>query len=239
MNWEWLKNEGLDFILFDVIMTENERDKLTLMNILYDFIKTDSKEFFLELNKKLASNQNKIIIEFLFTILPLCHDLNKSFYNELKDFIFDLCINSKTDLSIYVSLLCDAFFFFNPASDELIEKIMNFFKSCLRNEMRTVFSSAIVQIISLMDKFGKKIDVNSAQAGELAVLPGINIVTAKKIVEHRNINGDFKSSDDFIKVAEVKEHFVAKIKDMIEIKDSTTNEHKNGYDSDGGRVVDF
>ena len=155
MNWEWLKNEGLDFILFDVIMTENERDKLTLMNILYDFIKTDSKEFFLELNKKLASNQNKIIIEFLFTILPLCHDLNKSFYNELKDFIFDLCINSKTDLSIYVSLLCDAFFFFNPASDELIEKIMNFFKSCLRNEMRTVFSSAIVQIISLMDKFGK------------------------------------------------------------------------------------
>lgn len=51
MNWEWLKNEGLDFILFDVIMTENERDKLTLMNILYDFIKTDSKEFFWSLIK--------------------------------------------------------------------------------------------------------------------------------------------------------------------------------------------
>ena len=111
MNWEWLKNEGLDFILFDIIMTENDRDKLTLLNILYDFIKTDSKEFYLELNKKLASNQNKIIIEFLFIILPLCHDLNKSFYNELKDFIFDLCVNSKNDLSIYITLLCDAFSF--------------------------------------------------------------------------------------------------------------------------------
>ena len=155
MNWEWLKNEGLDFILFDIIMTENDRDKLTLLNILYDFIKTDSKEFYLELNKKLASNQNKIIIEFLFNILPLCHDLNKSFYNELKDFIFDLCVNSKNDLSIYVSLLCDAFFFFNPASDDLIEKIMNFFKLCLRSEIKIIFSSAIVQIISLMDKFGK------------------------------------------------------------------------------------
>ena len=155
MNWEWLKNEGLDFILFDIIMTENDRDKLTLLNILYDFIKTDSKEFYLELNKKLASNQNKIIIEFLFIILPLCHDLNKSFYNELKDFIFDLCVNSKNDLSIYVSLLCDAFFFFNPASDDLIEKIMNFFKLCLRSEIKIIFSSAIVQIISLMDKFGK------------------------------------------------------------------------------------
>ena len=155
MNWEWLKNEGLDFILFDIIMTENDRDKLTLLNILYDFIKTDSKIFYLELNKKLASNQNKIIIEFLFTILPLCHDLNKSFYNELKDFIFDLCINSKNDLSIYITLLCDAFFFFNPSSDDLIEKIMNFFKLCLRSEIKIIFSSAIVQIISLMDKFGK------------------------------------------------------------------------------------
>ena len=155
MNWEWLKNEGLDFILFDIIMTENDRDKLTLLNILYDFIKTDSKVFYLELNKKLASNQNKIIIEFLFTILPLCRDLNKSFYNELKDFIFDLCINSKNDLSIYITLLCDAFFFFNPASDDLIEKIMNFFKLCLRSEIKIIFSSAIVQIISLMDKLGK------------------------------------------------------------------------------------
>ena len=155
MNWDWLKNEGLDLMLFSIIKTENERDKLTLLNILYDFIKTESKDFFLELNKKLASNQNKIIIEFLFSILPFCRELNKSFYNELKDFIFDLCINSKIDLSTYVSLLCDAFFYFSPTNDELIEKIMNFFKKCLRSDNKTVFSSAIVQIINLMDKFGK------------------------------------------------------------------------------------
>mgnify|MGYP002626069953 FL=1 len=155
MNWDWLKNEGLDLILFAIIKTEDERDKLTLLNILYDFIKTDTKEFYLELNKKLASNQNKIIIEFLFCILPLCHDLNKTFYNELKDFIFDLCLNSKNDLSTFISLLCDAFFYFNPAGEELIEKIMNFFKSCLKSDVKIVYSYAIVQIISLMDKFGK------------------------------------------------------------------------------------
>ena len=86
MNWDWLKNEGLDLILFAIIKTDNERDKLTLLNILYDFIKADSKEFYLELNKKIASNQNQIIIEFLFTVLPLSHDLNKTFYNELKEY---------------------------------------------------------------------------------------------------------------------------------------------------------
>ena len=155
MNWDWLKNEGLDLILFAIIKTEDERDKLTLLNILYDFIKTDSKEFYLELNKKLASNQNKIIIEFLFSILPLCHDINKTFYNEIKDFIFDLCLNSKNDLSTYISLLCDAFFYFNPSNEDLVEKIMNFIKTCLKSDIKIIYSSAIVQIISLMDKFGR------------------------------------------------------------------------------------
>ena len=155
MNWDWLKNEGLDLILFAIIKTENERDKLTLLNILYDFIKSEPKDFYLELNKKLASNQNKIIYEFLFCVLPLCRDLNKSFYNELKDFVFDICFNAKSDLSTYVSLLCDAFFYISPTSDELIEKIMNFFKKCLKSEIKTVFSVAIVQILTLMDKFGK------------------------------------------------------------------------------------
>ena len=155
MNWDWQKNEGLDLILFALIKTEKERDKLTLLNILYDFIKSEPKDFYLELNKKLASNQNKIIFEFLFCIIPFCRELNKSFYNELKDFIFDTCINPKSDLSTYMSILCEAFFYFSPTSEELIEKIMNFFKKCLRSETNNVYSVAIVQIINLMDKFGK------------------------------------------------------------------------------------
>ena len=163
MNWDWLKNEGLDLILFAIIKTEKERDKLTLLNILYDFIKSEPRDFYLELNKKLASNQNKIIFEFLFCILPFCRELNKSFYNELKDFVFDICINAKSDLSTYVSLLCDAFFYFSPTSEELIEKIMNFFKKCLRSDNKTVFSVAIVQIINLMDKFGKNKNKNGPQ----------------------------------------------------------------------------
>ena len=155
MNWEWLKNEGLDLILFAIIKTENERDKLTLLNILYDFIKTDSKEFYLELHKKLASDQNKIIIEFLFVLLPLCRDLNKTFTNELKEFIFNLCLNEKKDLATYVSLLSEAFYYYSPTNEELVDKIMNYFKICLRSEIKNIYSTSIVQIMNLMDKFGK------------------------------------------------------------------------------------
>ena len=91
----------------------------------------------------------------------------------------------------------------------------------------------------IMNKMGKKINVNAVEAGELAVLPGINIATAKKIVEYRNTNGNFKTSDEFLKVANVKEHFVQKIKEMIEVKEPSPEGQKNGYDSDNGRVVDF
>ena len=46
MNWEWFKSEGLDLMLYAVIKTELESDKLTLMNILYDFTQNNIKDFF-------------------------------------------------------------------------------------------------------------------------------------------------------------------------------------------------
>lgn len=62
-----------------------------------------------------------------------------------------------------------------------------------------------------------KIDVNIANTEKLATLPGINIVKAKKIVEYRDKNGFFKTKDDFCKIADVKDHFIEQIKDMITV----------------------
>lgn len=82
-----------------------------------------------------------------------------------------------------------------------------------------------------------KIDVNSATAEELSVLPGVNIVGAKKIVEYRNLNGPFKSEDAFIKAAKVKEHFSLKIKSMIVIGASKDFDEANSDNE--GRIVDL
>ena len=62
-----------------------------------------------------------------------------------------------------------------------------------------------------------KIDVNIANTAQLAELPGINIVIAKKIVEYRDKNGFFKTKDDFCKIAGLKEHFTEQIKEMITV----------------------
>lgn len=88
----------------------------------------------------------------------------------------------------------------------------------------------------IMKKSAQKVNVNTATAGELAVLNGINIAIAKKLVEHRNLNGDFKSIDEFIEVAEVAEHFIPQIKELAVLSDKP-NEPDDAPNE--GRLLDW
>jgi competence ComEA-like helix-hairpin-helix protein len=89
----------------------------------------------------------------------------------------------------------------------------------------------------ILSSGSNKIDVNTATASEIAILPGINIVGAKKIVEYRDLNGLFKSADDFFAVANVKDHFVHKIRPMIVVGKSVQMVDEDDYSE--GRIVDF
>lgn len=83
-----------------------------------------------------------------------------------------------------------------------------------------------------------KIDINMATAAEIAILPGINLIIAKKIVEFRDKQGYFTSEEDFLKQANVKEHFVEKIKSMIIVKQPEQTK-PNDNNEDQGRIVDL
>jgi competence ComEA-like helix-hairpin-helix protein len=89
----------------------------------------------------------------------------------------------------------------------------------------------------ILSSGSNKIDINTATASEIAILPGINIVGAKKIVEYRDLNGLFKSADDFFAVANVKDHFVHKIRPMIVVGKSVQMVDEDAYSE--GRIVDF
>src|SRR5574344_2158139 len=91
------------------------------------------------------------------------------------------------------------------------------------------------QILSLSSK---KIDVNTATAAELALLPGINNKITKRIVEVRDTSGFLKSEEEFFKTANLKEKKKKKIKTMIKIEDPSLKK-KDGGDDDDGRVVDL
>lgn len=102
---------------------------------------------------------------------------------------------------------------------------------------REIKAPEFVEMGEVFSSVSKQIDVNSVGASELSLLPGVNIVLAKKIIEYRDANGLFKSVDDFLKVAEVKEHFIPKIKSMIII--GQPQAPKDNDDEDYGRVIDF
>ena len=64
-------------------------------------------------------------------------------------------------------------------------------------------------------KKAEKIDINTCTEKELASLPGVSIVAAKKAVAYRDKNNGFSSEQEFYKVAGIQLHFVKQIKDKI------------------------
>ena len=94
-----------------------------------------------------------------------------------------------------------------------------------------------VDLQDVLSSTSNKIDVNKAAASEISILPGINIVKAKKIIEYRDKNGLFKDVDEFIKAADVKEHFIEKIKTMVVAGKPEDENKKDDYSE--GRIVDF
>ncbi|MGO8926811.1 MAG: ComEA family DNA-binding protein [Limisphaerales bacterium] len=66
---------------------------------------------------------------------------------------------------------------------------------------------------------GQKININTATAEELDRLPGIGPVKAKAIVDYRNQNGDFKTTEDIQKVKGIKAGEFSKITDFIKVTD--------------------
>ncbi|MCX7922511.1 MAG: helix-hairpin-helix domain-containing protein [Clostridia bacterium] len=63
-----------------------------------------------------------------------------------------------------------------------------------------------------------KININTATIKELDSLSGIGESIAQDIIDYREKNGGFKSINDIMKVAGIKEKTFNKIKDRITVK---------------------
>ena len=60
-----------------------------------------------------------------------------------------------------------------------------------------------------------KLDINKCLESELIDLPGISVVTAKKIVNYCDSNNGFNSFDEFIELMDIKPHFAIQLKDLV------------------------
>ena len=64
---------------------------------------------------------------------------------------------------------------------------------------------------------GKKININTADTGELQTLPRIGPKVAQKIIEFRNKHGKFKKIEEIMKVKGIGEKIFQDIKDKITV----------------------
>ena len=62
---------------------------------------------------------------------------------------------------------------------------------------------------------GIEININTADAGELMIIPGIGETLANNIVEYRNQNGKFEKPEDIVRVNGIGEKTYEKIKKYI------------------------
>ena len=73
---------------------------------------------------------------------------------------------------------------------------------------------------------GKKVNINSADASQLALLPRVGPSVAQRIVEFRKENGPFKSPDDLMLVRGIGEKTYALIKPFVATSGETTLKEK-------------
>jgi len=66
------------------------------------------------------------------------------------------------------------------------------------------------------------VNVNTASAEQLELLPGVGPALAGRIVEHREANGAFKSVDDLILVRGIGEKSLERIRPYVTTSGATT-----------------
>lgn len=67
-----------------------------------------------------------------------------------------------------------------------------------------------------------KVNINTADASQLTLLPGIGIKTAESIVVYRGSVGPFKAVDDLVKVKGIGPKILEKLRPYLSLNGETT-----------------
>jgi competence protein ComEA len=95
---------------------------------------------------------------------------------------------------------------------------------CLTKSTQLINSPSAIKLTPSVDSLremvlkSKQVNINQADAGKLSILPGIGEILAKRIMEHRQIQGPFISKKDLMKVKGIGPVKYGRIKDLILLK---------------------
>ena len=111
LNKEWFIKIGINSFIFTFI---KHNDKiLYFLNIMGEFIKNDDSIFFNEIKNKMNTDgeYKTLLFDIFPNIIAVSKKIdNKDFFNNLKNFVFDICLHEETKLTYSCSILCECFF---------------------------------------------------------------------------------------------------------------------------------
>lgn len=114
-------------------------------------------------------------------------------------------------------------------------------QNATKKEEEAEYVEEFLNMNDIMQKSASKVNINTATASELALVPGINIASAKKLIEYRDLNGKFETLDEVLMVVEIKDHFMPKVKEMLVFDDTNTNPQNDASieKQSEGRLLDW
>jgi len=80
------------------------------------------------------------------------------------------------------------------------------------------YSKQQISILDIPEIKKEKLDVNNASEAELTALPGVSIITAKKLIKKREELNGFKNIEDVILFLKLKPHMENQVRELICVK---------------------
>jgi DNA uptake protein ComE-like DNA-binding protein len=110
-------------------------------------------------------------------------------------------------------------------------------KTNIQHKLKTASKDQVIRELQPEINKNKAVNINHATEEELAMVPGIGVLFAKKVISIREQENGFKSFDHFVEVLEVKPHLAEKIKPYLLFpeKEPVVASTKKSE----GRVIDF
>ena len=136
---------------------------------------------------------------------------------------FDNICRSFNEISNYLGIL-----------QILKQRFKNVKENNPKQEVKPV-ESEIKEQTQIIQPPKDKVNINSLSEKELAELPGISIIQAKRIIDRINFKGNFNSLDEFYNEMKIKSHFQKKLNEIICVKPT---EKKRQTDNDD-RIIDL
>ena len=83
------------------------------------------------------------------------------------------------------------------------------------------------------------LNLNAATEEQIAALPGLTIIDAKKAVEYRDANGGFRTVDEFYNAISIKPHIMARIEGTVFAGQQAAPASHDAKNNSGRRMIDF